>query len=158
REGRGSRRAGRGLQPPASHPIVRINVRQRVRVFSPWREKRSETVPPLRRSVMRSAVCLAVLSFAVCSWAAAPPVAQPVHWSFRPRARPEVARVKAATGGRTPIDAFVLARLEKARLRPAAPAERVALVRRLTISLTGLPPSPEEVESFVNDRSPDAYE
>src|SRR5262245_29526763 len=101
------------------------------------------------RSAMRATVCLAVLSFAVCCWAAAPPAAQPVHWAFRPPVRPEVPAVKDAAWGHNPIDAFVLARLEKAGLRPAAPADRVALVRRLSISLTGLPPSPEEVAAFV---------
>src|SRR5205823_1626592 len=56
------------------------------------------------------------------------------------------------------IDAFVLARLQVAGLRPAAEADRVTLIRRLSFDLTGLPPTPDEVDAFVNDTSPEAYE
>jgi hypothetical protein len=59
---------------------------------------------------------------------------------------------------RTPIDAFVLPHLEAAGLAPAAEADRRTYLRRLTIDLTGLLPTPEEVEAFVRDRRPDAYE
>ncbi|MCG8583296.1 MAG: DUF1549 and DUF1553 domain-containing protein, partial [Pirellulales bacterium] len=56
------------------------------------------------------------------------------------------------------IDAWILSRLESEGLKPSPEADRVTLIRRLTFDLTGLPPKPEEVESFVNDKSPDAYE
>src|SRR5690606_15574752 len=56
------------------------------------------------------------------------------------------------------IDAFVLARLEEADLTPAPEADRYTLARRLSLDLTGLPPEPAEVETFVNDPAPDAYE
>jgi mono/diheme cytochrome c family protein len=79
-------------------------------------------------------------------------------WSFRPVVRPKVPAVRDATWVRTPLDAFVLARLEAAGLRPAPPADRTALLRRLTYDLTGLPPAPEEVAAFLQDDSPDAYE
>src|SRR5205814_2855992 len=59
---------------------------------------------------------------------------------------------------RTPVDAFVLARLEKEGLKPSPPADRVTLLRRVTFDLTGLPPTPEEAEAFVKDAAPDAYE
>src|SRR5262249_30660909 len=59
---------------------------------------------------------------------------------------------------RTPIDAFVLARLEREGLTPSPPADRRTLIRRLGFDLTGLPPSPAEVEQFIQDGSDDAYE
>jgi hypothetical protein len=78
------------------------------------------------------------------------------HWSFRPRSRPQVPPATAWV--RNPIDAFVLARLEKAGLRPAPEADRRTLIRRVTFDLTGLPPTPEEIAAFAADPAPDAYE
>jgi uncharacterized protein DUF1553/uncharacterized protein DUF1549 len=79
-------------------------------------------------------------------------------WSFRKPVRPPVPAVKNAAGVRNPIDAFILARLAERGLRPAPPAGRRTLVRRAYFDLHGLPPSPEQVEQFVNDPSADAYE
>jgi mono/diheme cytochrome c family protein len=79
-------------------------------------------------------------------------------WSFRPVARPAVPKVQNAGWVVNPIDAFVLARLEAAALKPAPPADRVALLRRVFYDLIGLPPTPQEVEAFLADRSPRAYE
>jgi mono/diheme cytochrome c family protein len=79
-------------------------------------------------------------------------------WSFRPVVRPTVPAVKRADWVKTPIDAFILAKLEAAGLRPAPPAEKTSLLRRVYYDLTGLPPSPEEVAAFLKDDSPDAYE
>ncbi|OWK46759.1 hypothetical protein FRUB_00458 [Fimbriiglobus ruber] len=59
---------------------------------------------------------------------------------------------------RTPVDAFVLAKLEAAKLAFAAPAEKRTLIRRVTFDLTGLPPTPDEIDTFLKDNSPDAYE
>ncbi|MBA4064446.1 MAG: hypothetical protein C0501_12180 [Isosphaera sp.] len=73
-------------------------------------------------------------------------------WSLQPVKRP------TPPPGRHPVDAFVLARLSDKGLSPSPPADRRALVRRVTFDLTGLPPAPEEVEAFVNDRAADAYE
>jgi hypothetical protein len=67
-------------------------------------------------------------------------------------------RVAAAGWPVHPVDAFVLARLEAHGLRPAAPADRLTLLRRVTFGLTGLPPTPEEVDAFLADTRPDAYE
>jgi hypothetical protein len=79
------------------------------------------------------------------------------HWSFQPVQRPAIpSRGKGLAAN--PIDAFVLARLEKEGLRPSGEADRVTLLRRLALDLTGLPPTPEEVDAFVKDRCPDAYE
>ncbi len=80
----------------------------------------------------------------------------PVDWAFKPPTRPAVPTVRGTA--RTPIDAFVLARLEAKGLGFAAPADRRTLIRRLTFDLHGLPPTPEEVAAFVNDSAADAYE
>lgn len=80
------------------------------------------------------------------------------HWSFIPPTRPTPPAVKNEAWVRNPIDRFVLAKLEAAGLTPAAEADRRTLARRLSLDLTGLPPSPKEVEDFVNDKSPDWYE
>jgi mono/diheme cytochrome c family protein len=79
-------------------------------------------------------------------------------WSFRPAVRPKVPAVRNAGWARSPIDAFILARLEAAGLRPAPPAGKASLLRRLCYDLTGLPPTPQEVADFLADTSPNAYE
>lgn len=79
-------------------------------------------------------------------------------WAFRPVARPAPPTVANAGWVRNPIDAFVLARLEQAGLSPAPEADRVALLRRVSVDLTGLAPTPEEVDAFLADTSADAYE
>jgi hypothetical protein len=80
------------------------------------------------------------------------------HWAFQPVRRPAVPAVKDAGRVRNPIDAFVLARLEKEGRGFSPPAERAALARRLSLDLVGLPPSPAAADAFVRDMSPDAYE
>jgi hypothetical protein len=79
-------------------------------------------------------------------------------WSFVAPKRPELAPVKDEGWCRNPIDRFVLARLEAEGLHPAPEADRRSLIRRVTFDLTGLPPKAEDVEAFVGDSSPDAYE
>jgi hypothetical protein len=83
-----------------------------------------------------------------------------VWWSLRPLVRPAPPRLSAddARWARTPIDAFVIARLREKGLRPAPEADRRTLIRRLSFDLTGLPPAPGEVAAFVSDPAPDAYE
>lgn len=83
------------------------------------------------------------------------------HWSFQPRkdaAPPEFTAAADRAWVRTPIDAFLLAALQKAGLRPAPEADRETLIRRVTFDLHGLPPTPAEIDAFVNDKSPDAWE
>jgi len=80
------------------------------------------------------------------------------HWSFVPPQRPEPPQVGDPSWVRNPIDAFILARLEQEGLRPSPEADRATLIRRLSLDLTGLPPTPEEVDAFEQDPSPDAYE
>jgi hypothetical protein len=81
-----------------------------------------------------------------------------IHWSFAPLVRPTVPAVKTAGWARNQIDAFILARLEHAGLKPSPEADRYTLIRRLSLDLTGLPPNPNDVAAFVRDRSPAAYE
>jgi hypothetical protein len=78
-------------------------------------------------------------------------------WAFQKPSRPAVPAV-ADAAVRTPVDAFLLARLEAAKLTFAAPADKRTLIRRVTFDLTGLPPTPAEIEAFLKDNSPDAYE
>lgn len=80
------------------------------------------------------------------------------HWSLVAPLRPVVPHVKDSKWVKNPIDAFVLAKLEAAGLDPAPQADRATLIRRLSFDLIGLPPTPQEVDAFVNDKSPDAYE
>ncbi len=79
-------------------------------------------------------------------------------WSFIAPVRPTLPPVKNSAWVRNPMDRFVLAGLEREGLQPAAEADRRTLARRVSLDLTGLPPTPETVEAFVNDRSPNAYE
>jgi hypothetical protein len=80
------------------------------------------------------------------------------HWAFRAPVRPALPQVQGAAWVRNAIDRFILARLEKEGLSPAREADRVTLIRRLSLDLTGLPPTIAEVDAFVNDKSPRAYE
>jgi mono/diheme cytochrome c family protein len=79
------------------------------------------------------------------------------HWAFQPVRKPILPAVKKADWVKKPIDAFVLAGLEAKGLTPAPAADRRTLIRRVTLDLHGLPPTPEEVATFESDRSPDAY-
>ncbi len=80
------------------------------------------------------------------------------HWSFEPVERPELPVVSAPHWGRNGIDAFVLARLDEAGLKPSPVADQTTLIRRVTLDLTGLPPTPTEVATFLADDAPGAYE
>ena len=82
----------------------------------------------------------------------------PKHWAYAKPVRPALPEVRAKEWVRNPIDAFILARLEREGLAPSAEAPRETLLRRLHLDIVGLPPSPAEVEAFLADRSPDAYE
>jgi hypothetical protein len=80
------------------------------------------------------------------------------HWSLIAPQRPPLPTVREASWVHNPIDAFILASLENNGLRPAPEADRRTLARRVCLDLTGLPPAPAQVEVFVNDAAPDAYE
>ncbi|MDB6171935.1 MAG: Protein of unknown function (DUF1553)/Protein of unknown function (DUF1549)/Planctomycete [Chthoniobacteraceae bacterium] len=83
---------------------------------------------------------------------------QPKHlWAFDPIQNPPSPAVRNAAWIQTPVDAFILAKLEKRGLSPSVPADKRTLIRRATFDLTGLPPTPEEIDRFLADESPDAF-
>jgi mono/diheme cytochrome c family protein len=85
-------------------------------------------------------------------------IATEVHWSFKPVTRPEVPQLHGETEVRNPIDAFIINRLQQDKLTPSPPVDRRTLIRRASFDLTGLPPTPEEMDAFLADKRPDAYE
>jgi hypothetical protein len=80
------------------------------------------------------------------------------HWAFQPIHRPSLPDVKQAAWVKSPVDAFILAKLEASGMKPSKTADRRTLIRRATFDLTGLPPAPEDVEAFVRDTSDRAWE
>ncbi|HEY8065004.1 MAG TPA: DUF1549 and DUF1553 domain-containing protein [Methylosinus sp.] len=80
------------------------------------------------------------------------------HWAYQPVRRPEIPDVANTSWTRSPIDSFILTKIEAAKLAPSPSAERAAFIRRATLDVWGLIPEPEDVAAFVNDSSPDAYE
>jgi hypothetical protein len=82
----------------------------------------------------------------------------PIHWAYRPLKKPELPVVTGSPLLRTPIDAFVAEQLVQRGLQMAPPADRRTLLRRVYFDLVGLPPTPEEIDAFLADPSPDAYE
>lgn len=80
------------------------------------------------------------------------------HWAFMPPVRPPLPAVGRPDWGHNPVDAFVLAALERQGLKPAAEANRETLVRRVSLDVRGLPPTPAELDEFLADREPGAYE
>ena len=90
----------------------------------------------------------------------APAAEQPTNtwWSLRLLQTPEVPAVQKKGWARTPIDRFILAKLEQHKLRPSEPADKRTLLRRVYFDLIGLPPTPQEIQAFLEDRSPQAYE
>jgi mono/diheme cytochrome c family protein len=80
------------------------------------------------------------------------------HWAFEKPVRPRPPTVRGSDWAKTPIDMFVLARLKKEGLHPSSEADKDTLIRRVTLDLTGLLPTPAEVRAFQNDKSPEAYE
>src|SRR5258706_131164 len=97
----------------------------------------------------------------IAEGAAAPQNEEPEaaqHWAFVRPVRPKLPKVANAQWPRNAIDFFILSRLEREKIRPAPEADRVTLIRRLSLDLTGLPPTISEVDSFLNDRRSDAYQ
>jgi len=128
--------------PAASELITRINTKNRKEVMPPPSTTKTLTQDQKDR---------------LTRWIAAGAAYQP-HWSLIAPQRPVLPPVKNIAWVRNPIDRFVLARLEQNGLNPAPEADRRALARRLSLDLTGLPASPDDVEAFVNDSTSDAYE
>ena len=80
------------------------------------------------------------------------------HWSFIPPVRPDLPEISDRSWPKNPIDYFVRARLDREGLKPTPEADRRTLLRRVSFDLTGLPPTPAEIEKFLADKSPNAYE
>jgi hypothetical protein len=136
------------MPPSGKLPAREIDVLTRwVSVGLPWaQDSRPISVPPRDRAEDSRA-------------ATRPNKPAPADgWSNSPVSRPSLARVKRIDWCRTPIDAFILAKLEAEKLEPAPLADRATFVRRLTYDLTGLPPSPDEVDAFVADLTPGSLE
>jgi hypothetical protein len=110
---------------------------------------------PARLPIAALVACLVALVFADAD--AAPPK-QTEHWAYRPLVKTEVPAVKEASRVRTPVDAFILAKLEADGMTLSAAADRRTLLRRVTFDLIGLPPTPDEIDAFLADKSTDAYE
>ncbi|HEU5118306.1 MAG TPA: DUF1549 domain-containing protein, partial [Isosphaeraceae bacterium] len=80
------------------------------------------------------------------------------HWAFEPPKKPEIPQVSDASWPRNEVDRFLLARLDQEGLKPSPEADRTTLIRRVTLDLAGLPPTPAEVAAFLADDRPNAYE
>ncbi|MGH7171837.1 MAG: DUF1553 domain-containing protein [Gemmataceae bacterium] len=119
--------------------VAAVNVRERMPPAKSGRRLTERQVQLLRRWIEQGA-----------KWQA--------HWSFLAPKRPPLPRVRDTAWPRNAIDYFILERLEREGLRPSPETDRVTLLRRVTLDLTGLPPTPAEVDAFLQDRSPDAYE
>ena len=91
------------------------------------------------------------------AWGSGPPAPQGRHWAFAPPERAERPAVSNSDWVRTPVDDFILARLDREAIEPSPPASKRALIRRAYLDVIGLPPTPERVEAFVNDQRPEAW-
>ncbi len=126
----------------ASELIARIDAEDRDQLMPP--PKSAKTLKADQKDILRR-------------WIAAGAEYQP-HWSLIAPTKPALPKVQDESWVRNPIDRFVLARLQENGLTPAPEADRRTLARRLSLDLTGLPPSPDLVESFVKDTAPQAYD
>jgi hypothetical protein len=111
-----------------------------------------------RRSTLLLALCLLLAPLSAPTTRGGGSAGHPSHWAFRPVVRPPLPTVRQAERIRTPLDVFIEASLEKHGLSLAPEADRATLIRRVCFDLTGLPPTPDEIDTFLADRSPDAHE
>lgn len=116
-------------------------------------EDEAERMPPPATGKVLTPEQIEIIGRWIDSGAEAKP-----HWSFVPPVRPDLPEVSNPSWCRNPIDRFILARLEAESLAPSPEADKPTLIRRVTYDLTGLPPTPEEVDAFLADESPEAYE
>ena len=133
--------------------IVPGNVEESALVERVFSTEKGEVMPP--RSTKKTLT--AQQKETLKRWIASGAEYQP-HWSFIAPKRPAPPAVKDESWVRNPVDRFILAKLEERGLKPSPEADRRTLARRLSLDLTGLPPSPEDVDAFVKDNAPDAYE
>jgi hypothetical protein len=146
---------GLALKPASSGaiPIVPGNPEESELVARIFAEDESERMPPPATKLPLSEAAKQVLKQWVADGAA-----YTAHWAFIPPRSAPPPPVRHAEWPRNAIDAFILARLEAEGLQPSEQADRPTLIRRLSLDLVGLPPTPAEVEAFLQDRSPAAYE
>jgi hypothetical protein len=126
-------------------------------------EKGFRRMPPIDQGEPLKPAQIAILKRWIEQGALAPkdekPEADPRdHWAFRSPVRPTMPKVKNVAWVRNPVDAFIAAEHEKRGLTPQGPAERGLLLRRVYLDLTGLPPTREQMQAFLADQAPDAYE
>ena len=107
----------------------------------------------MRHAVVLVAFCLAAAGVYAAADVPVFSPAQRSFWSLQPVTKPAVPAVTAKVWVKNPIDAFVLAKLEAKQIQPNKPADPLTLLRRVTIDLTGLPPTRDEIQAFLNDRS-----
>jgi mono/diheme cytochrome c family protein len=119
-------------------------------------EDRSEIMPPKGAPLTPAQV--QVIKAWIDQGGAWPDEPEEKHWAYEKPIRPELPPVNPGAWPKNPIDYFVLHRLGKEGLQPSPEADRATLIRRVSLDLTGLPPSVEEVDQFLSDQSPDAYE
>lgn len=137
----------------SGHPAILANKPDQSELVKRITAKGSGLMPPVTANKPLSDAEKRVLRL----WIAQGAVYKP-HWSFvAPKIAP-LPKLQHPTWVRNPIDAYVLAKLEKQGLKPSKEADRYTLIRRVSLDLIGLPPTPEETEAFVNDKSPNAYE
>ena len=104
-------------------------------------------------------IVLLVLGFGSFLYASEPFDAEArAHWAFQKVARPEVPQIQSREWARNPVDAFVAAELEKQNIAPGPPADKRTLLRRAYLDLVGIPPTPAQVQAFLDDNSPKAFE
>ena len=140
-------------ESPGDFPIVPGSLRR-----SQLYLRVSSTDPAVRMPAPESKLSLEPEEIAVLTrWIEQGAEWQP-HWAFSPAERPETPRVTRPGWDDNPIDRFVLARLEREGLEPSPEADRETLLRRLSFDLTGLPPTIEEIDAFLDDRSDGAYD
>src|SRR5690242_3911102 len=106
---------------------------------------------------MRATFVAFACSLACVRLIAASPEQTNILWSLRPLERLALPETKNKSWTKTPVDRFILANLEEAGMKPSPAADKRTLLRRVTLDLTGLPPTPQETESFLRDKSPDAF-
>ena len=135
------------------HPVIPYEVEESPVIWRILQEDQDEIMPPPDSKLILTAKEKATL----VKWVEQGAEWKP-HWSFIPPERPKLPKLQKEDWVRNPIDAFILARLEQEGLSPSPSADKETLIRRLRFDLTGLPPTIEEIDDFLADTSPHAYE
>ena len=135
------------------HAIVPGKPKDSELIFRIETEDKEEVMPPPKHGDRLSAKQIALLKAWITSGAK-----YQQHWSFVAPKKAKLPVVSEPDWAQSPIDRFVLAKLDQNELEPSAPTDRLRLIRRLSLDLTGLPPTPEEADAFVRDQNPDAYQ